>query len=321
MKKVLYFAISLLLLYNDKVNAKQFVLEKNPDYNYKLFWKLDKGENIRTITMYKITDENQNVLYNLQPIKTMFNKKDYEQTKSNLDFETYKKITTIIHYGYGYNNHNTDKYYFATQYLVFKCLGISKIKVLDKNLAETNYLENEIKEIETTIANNKFIALEYQTDSDTFEINDEYIKENFTLEIADAKITETESGYKIVFLEEKESYELKLKSKNNCLEAEYWESKTNPAVIGTSGICEEDTSVVIRRNIIKEPVMDEIPPKEDIENEIKTENKIEKEETVPDNETYIEEEITVFVPNTSKYSLSWFIIILILGNLYYVCKK
>ena len=114
MKKLIIFLVLLNFVSFKVVKADVLDLELNPNYNFTLTKKY-----LGTIKqkMYKITKDGK-PYYNVQPDVSMFERKNYTKGNILLDFNTYQKMTKIMYYGYGYQNHTTDAFYFATQYLL-----------------------------------------------------------------------------------------------------------------------------------------------------------------------------------------------------------
>lgn len=310
MKKIGTLLILVFLLSVQKTNAQVFNLEKNENYMYKLSWKNENTINTMIITMYKIYDNNADVFYNVEPKITMFERRVYNKTEIALDFDTYKKINKIIYFGYGYENNITDEYYFATQYLIFKELGIAEVEIVDKNHNKSDYAAKEIDEIEKRIQDYKFMADDYTTNSSKIVINDEYIIKHFEFKGEYINVNLKNNIYEIELLDEKNNYKIDLKSKNNCLPAVYWASKIAPDLVGKTELCEDDNVIYITR---------EINDTED--NKDSNLNQNESESAVIPEDYIIKEKIEVSVPSTSQYNLNWLLLLLAAGNIYYVCKK
>lgn len=315
MKKIIIFIGILLIFQCKNVNGLSFKYEKENEYFFKVVWGDNKKYSKRA-TMYKISNESKNY-YNITPIQTLFNSHPYSQAELKLDFETYKEIAKIMHYGYGYKNHTTNKHYFATQLLIFEQLEGVEVYIINSNYEYTQYFQKEIEEINNTIKKSKLKQKEYEIDTDTLYINDEYIIENFDLEIEDGIITKDEEGYNIKLLREKETYYLNLKPKNNCFPIDYWESNVGHGILGENGLCETETTILIDRKYTETLPNDE--PNDTQENINPEEENIINNPA--DDNYYVEEEIEVNMPNTMQYSLTWLIILIFIGNLYYVCKK
>lgn len=329
MKKIIIFIGILLVLHCENVKGLIFEYEKESGYLFKITWK--NGATLsKTSAMYKISGQSK-IYYDITPTETLFKAHTHSQAELKLDFETYKEIAKIMYYGYGYKNHTTNKHYFATQFLIFKQLEEAEVAIVNSDGEPTEYTQKEINEIKNVIKENEFKPEEYETDTNALHINNEYIIENFELEIEDGTITKDKDGYKIDLLNNKETYYLNLKPKNNCLPIDYWESKIGHGILGISGLCENETTILINRTYketIPEEESNDTKENENSEENIPStpnDNNYYVEENVTstpnDSDYYVEEEIEVNVPNTSKYSLSWLIILICIGNLYYVCKK
>lgn len=305
MKKIGILILLCFLFHYSQVNAKVFDLYKNDGYYYSLTWKSGNSSNIIQTYMYMITDKDNNFYYNIEPKSTMFSGKEYTKSNLLLEDEVYKKIAKIIHYGYGYKNHTNIDYYFATQYLIFKELGVTSIEIISRENKNNDYLKKEISEIKEVIEKNMFTSKIYYTDEDYIIIDDPYILEYYELKSDEIKVEKIDNSYKVSLLNKKEEYAIKLKSKNNCFPADYWLSENNPDLLGNSNLCEEDNKITVIRNIKEEIQQNPVVPEEDEE----------------ENNYIVEEKIEVTMPSTSKFSLTWLILIVLLGNVYYVCKK
>lgn len=304
MKKIGIVLVVMLVCFLQNVSAKTFNFERNKNYKYQLIWQ--KGTTIlkKQISMYKITDDDGVSYYNVQPNTTMFVGNTYTKKEVELDEKTYRKIARIAYYGYGYKNHNTEEYYVATQYLIFQELGPTSVEIIDTNGNTSDFAAKEIQEINKILEENKFISKEYEIDGNQLIIDDPYIMEHYTLEGNDLEIEKTDTNYKINFLAEKTQYTVELKSKTNCLPANYWAAATSANVLGRGELCEDDSIILVNR-IKKE----EITKKE---NAITDENK---------ENIIIEDEIEVDMPSTAKFNCNCLFFLLTIGNLYYVCKK
>lgn len=299
---------------SSSVNAQTFNFQINSNYKYKVIFK--NGNTIQTIThnMYKITDNSGNFFYSVEPNKPIFTSKNYTKNEIPFDLKVMQKISKIIYYGYGYKNHTTEEYYIATQYMIFKELGVSSVSIVDSNNQICDIVANEIKEIEKSMEEKSYEPKEYITTEESFYINNPYILKHYTLEGENISVISENNAYKLIFLEEKDIYTIHLKSKNNCLLAEYWKCSASAALLGKSDLCEEDKTI----DILKTPKKEEQPPiqsEEDVK--IPEQSPIKEEEE----EQKLEQEITVNMPNTSKQNYIGLIILLLIGNVYYVCKE
>lgn len=271
----------------------------------------------------KITDENGIPLYDVSPTITSFsNLKDYKMELSQLDREQIEILSKIMYFGYGYNNHKSDSYYFATQYLIYKTFPILNTTYDLIDLAE-DYMTKEIQEIEKSVEKVSFSLQDFTTKSSSYIIDDAYILDNFTIEGDDVNVFYENNKIKLLFIGERETYSLRFYPKNSCQDTYVWTS-TNINLLSRGTVCEKEYEVVVR-----------------IEKETENENgdveEIEKpEEEIPDKEDKVEETLNkepifqnfegqntvkVTVPNTKKNSFYFLEFIFLLGNFYFVFKK
>lgn len=107
--------------------------------------------------------DNQYV-YCLQPFVDLNN--DHKYNVSSSDYATYlnltdaqwERISLLAYYGYNYENHTADKWYFVTQYLIWKTAEPSATIVFTESLEGTkneNLFKDEINEINTLVADHQ----------------------------------------------------------------------------------------------------------------------------------------------------------------------
>ena len=118
MKKIIFF-ITIFIMSLSIVSAEE-LLEVDHIYDtYTYFYDQEQGKN-RYLYAEKYSFNN-NLAYCLEIGKKIENR-SYSFTTSfdslNLPLETIEKIKLIAYYGYQYPNHNTDKYFMATQELI-----------------------------------------------------------------------------------------------------------------------------------------------------------------------------------------------------------
>ena len=155
--------MSLIFLGIINGQAKTFKSEKIDDYKFKLSWIESNTTNTKTKSIYLVTNENNQAYYNVEPNLTYFERKEYQNNDLLLDIDTFKEIAKYIYYGYGYQNHYTEEYYVATQYLVFKALNIDEVEIIDKNNNPCDYAKNEIESIKKLIKENSIKILNIKT--------------------------------------------------------------------------------------------------------------------------------------------------------------
>lgn len=340
MKKRIVFLILFLLgsiSFTQNVWAKKFTEERTANNEFDIYTPSTRVHIIKTFT--KITDEEGDPLYELSPKISFFSKLNYTEKESSFNVETLQKFSKIMYFGYGYKNHNTDAYYFATQYLLYQVFeGIST--TYKQNDVESDHLQNEINEIERNIQNVTFTISDFTTSKNIFEITDSYVVDNFTVKGDNIDVSYEEDKMILTFLNEKEQYKLTFVPKNICKNTTIW-TDMNIILMERREICEQEYPVVV--TIKKEETKEEHPkqeePKQD-DTDSDESNQEEKEQednnfqqnsnkvnskndTTQDtkNDSNQEEMIEVEVPNTSKSSFSFPTIILLLGTMYYVYKK
>lgn len=303
MKKWQFFLFLIICIAAKPVNAKVFQFEKNSNYQYKLTWI--NGNTAQTIytNMYKITDSAGNLFYNMEPNKPIFTSQNYTLQPIPFTLEQMKQISKIIYYGYGYQSQIKEEYYAATQYLIFEALNVSKVEIIDENKESSNYAKEEIEEIRKTLQEHSTKINDYTTAKTNFVIKDPYLIKHYDVKGEKISVTKEEQSYNIELLEEEDEYLLQFISKNKCLEAEFWKNSASASVIGKSDLCEEDKTI----RVIKEKTQETEEPK--IEAPVEME--------IPE----VEKEIIVNVPNTFKETGWSIVIIVLIGNIYYVYKN
>lgn len=287
----------------------------------------------------KITDEEGVPLYEISPtISNFSNLKDYELKLSSLEKEQKEMLSKILYFGYGYNHQNSDSYYFATQYLVYKTFSTVNTTYDLINL-DSNYMTKEIEEIENKIKSVSFSLKDFTTDSTIYSIEDKYIIDNFTILGEDVKISNEEEKIKLEFLGDKENYILYFHPKNKCQDTYVW-TTTNIELLSRGTVCEKEYKVMVQ--IKKENPENNKSEEKEEENKEESTNGSEKEEIKPPKEENKEEstnssdgeelresdffdedtiQISVPVPNTAKKNFFLLEIICFLGSLYFVFKK
>lgn len=136
----------------EKIN-NTFVYKKNAEGKV----KYEYGFFLRRST------DNQ-YIYCLQPFIDLNNDHKYNVSSSdyatilNLTESQWERISLLAYYGYNYGNHTSDKWYFVTQYLIWKTAEPSATIIFTESLEGTkneNLFKDEIDEINTLVANHQ----------------------------------------------------------------------------------------------------------------------------------------------------------------------
>ena len=111
----------------------------------------------QTARFFRRISDNQAV-YCMEPFIVFSDSSSYTSqitTPSGLDDETWKKISLLAYYGYGYGNHTDPKWYAVTQVLIWRevdknadffftdVLDGSRIEAFNNEINEMNSLVNE----------------------------------------------------------------------------------------------------------------------------------------------------------------------------------
>lgn len=315
------WGIGVFFLFTPPVLAKTFNEKKIPEYTIKT-----SGKN-PTISIsggvYKVTDEKNLLYFAINPTNNFFHGSHYISKTSNLSDKQWEKISKIIYYGYGYQNQNTDAFYLATQFLIYKTFTQYEISFIDADRNKISLLEKEIEQIQKNIETSHFLFEEFTTTEKSFLITDSYILNNFTIKGDNLKIVESDKNIKITLLDDLEEYSLQFIPKTNCTNIEIWGSSNskNEQYVHMDSICENTYSrtVHLKKQDVKVEkdktnIIENNSNNEEIENE-NNKNDINMERT----ENFTEE--LVRVPSTKKSSFFNFFLLLLLGNFYFIIKK
>ena len=181
--KKLFIIFLFFILFISKVDASNIT---KFDYIDNVYYVIKLGDYYSSYNEPMIYIDNKPV-YCLEPEKKALEGKEYEignNNSVNLTDEQLKKIELIGHYGYGYSNHTSNKYYLAAQELIWKVSrpnvqmywsdkenGTNQISV-EKEKEEIMNLVNQHNQIPSI--NNKVITL---TTNQNIELNmEEFIK-------------------------------------------------------------------------------------------------------------------------------------------------
>ena len=346
MKKIIIsLVIGSFLLSIHPVQAKKFIENGLfTEYQYYMYEKTNPS-NFASMRVIKIFDSENKVYYNISPKTSFYFSRDYEEEDLNITEQQLKNISKILYYGYGYNKQNTDEFYAATQYLVFKTFEMYTVYI-KKGINEPILMfEEEIKQIEANMENKEFTFENQTTHEKTLEIEDDYIQNHFTVQGEHIKVEELESKLKLTLDGKVEDYQVEFIPKKTCSNLKMWvNDKTH--LFHLDEVCETTYSRTIHYEepiVEKEPTIEsKDPEKTEEENknpnqeeekkepttEPKEPEKVEEENTskkenVKENQPVEkqQEEVFVEVPSTGKQSMMFFLVFGLLGNCYYVFKK
>lgn len=303
MKKI---GISFILLFVSQflfashVFAKRFTEEANYNYRFKISW-YDGVDNTLNKVFVKMTNEVGDAYFDVDPKSSFFFLSQYEQKDSDLSFDLLQKLSKIMYYGYGYKDNFSDSYYFATQYLIYSAFEGLTVDITDNKHISSLDFSSAIQEIQDNINNHSFSIRDFKTEEKIFVINDPYILQNFYIS-GDHIETSYDDNQEIEvhFLDNQEAYVLNFEPINKCTDIDFWYSAASINLLKMDSICEKSYSVVVS-------IEEKITETEEVE------------ENLHENENLYDREVEV--PNTAKYGTSWLIVLLFIGNLYYVYKK
>jgi len=190
MKKILIYTLFIFSLFFiiNIVNAEEFT---EGDYLSGEYIKKVYNGKSHYLTMQYIKDSKGEVVYCLEPYTKFYEDKTYTEYEKDLSkYEGLtdnqkRRISLIIYYGYGYNNHTSNKWYAVTQYLIWQEIGEGDIYFTDTlNGDKITKYEDEQKEL---------LALVKEHDKEPDFIKEYEIDYNNNLNIKDL-----DSNYEIV---------------------------------------------------------------------------------------------------------------------------
>ncbi len=311
-KKIVFLSLFVLCSWGflKKTYARSFVEERKYNYKFDVYIKRNKSHLIKSFS--KVMDEKGNPLYEVSPTMTFFNRRDdYREKAGTFDIKLLESISKIMYFGYGYQNQNTDAYYFATQYLIYKLFNTIDIRYTLNN-EKSNFMNEEILKIEENIKTVHFSLQDFISDEKTFVISDSYIVDNFNVIGKDIDIVYEKDKIVITFLKDDAEYLLKFQPKNACEKVNIW-GTMSIELLPKQEVCEKEYQISVK--YLKE----ENNEKEEEFQELEEEQiKVEESETSMDTD---EEIVEVLVPNTFKKKLFLSIWIILFGGVIYVFKK
>ena len=301
MKKIIIvLCLAFITFINfQKVYAREFLEEQ--DNNYLRHINIEDkddiaGESIRKL-FNKITDEDGNIYFDISSYYQFVLGRDYNKTNPSINSKQLEYISKIIYFGMNYRTLD-ESFYFFTQYFIdLFLIGNDVYYMGDHILASKN-----INMIKNDIENIKFSLTDFMINNNEYIINDKYIIDNFIIEEDNLIVTYKDDKIIINFLNNLENYSLHFIPKNNCQNIYTWTAE-KIELLNINHVCEQDYIINVKNLAYKD------------------ENNIDMEPIDKNKPTDNEEIIEVAVPNTNKYNYSFFIILLILGNIYYVFKK
>ena len=159
MKKIIFMIFILMLCINN-VSAKE-------DYEYFYYndeyvenmWITRKNDTfMRSANPYIVKRKSDNkFVYCIEPFSMVQDKTPYivdnDYTKYGITDEMMNRISLIMYYGYGYDNHNDKKWYGITQYMIWKTINTKDTFYFskEKNGEKEDLYKDEINEIEYLI--------------------------------------------------------------------------------------------------------------------------------------------------------------------------
>lgn len=213
------------------------------------------SEETRSAHPYILKRRSDNTyVYCLEPFEEMENDVDYildnDYTKYGLTKAQMDKVNLIIYYGYGYGNHNTDKWYGVTQYMIWEVVDTdSKFYfTLEKNGEKKDLYVEEMNEIESLIEKHN-LEPEFIKDYELSIEQDLVLESN--VDLSNYEII-TDLNYKIdsnklIFSDvQKGNYEVGLRKKVNSYKTDYLLYKSNKSqdviIPGNSNVLNKEYS-------------------------------------------------------------------------------
>ena len=176
MKKIV-FSILLFFLFISPTFAKSkfYIDTKLSD----VFIHVSYKDKIYNGNMYVYVRDDGEVVYCINPFELIELDSYYEEYNFNnqifnLSDEQLNKINLISYYGYNYYNHDDIKWYVATQFLIWKELGVEEIYFTDYEFRELNgFYKDEIEEI-STLVNSHFLQPSFSNKHYEYASNKDY---------------------------------------------------------------------------------------------------------------------------------------------------
>lgn len=243
-KKFLLPLITFLLFFFglQRVNADRYTLVKD---NYQNIYYVQNGlpEHYGSDIQFKFT-LNGKIAFCLDPKLSI---KHYEYfgiplTDTTYDLDTQDYLNKVIYYGYDYPNHQNERYYMATQALIWEKVSNYLIEFYTERYGYGTYIDvsNEKKEILNLINNHNklpyFSNNEYSYNlTDYIEFEDEVLN-NF--EISSTTWNDTYIENNKLIIKNLDNYvgniriSLKKKSYRNDIATYYFEDGTQPLITG-----------------------------------------------------------------------------------------
>lgn len=243
-KKFLLPLITFLLFFFglQRVNADKYTLVKD---NYQNIYYVQNGlpEHYGSDIQFKFT-LNGKVAFCLDPKLSI---KHYEYfgiplTNTTYDLDTQDYLNKVIYYGYDYPNHQNERYYMATQALIWEKVSNYLIEFYTERYGYGTYIDvsNEKNEILNLINNHNklpyFSNNEYSYNlTDYIEFEDEVLN-NF--EISSTTWNDTYIENNKLIIKNLDNYvgniriSLKKKSYRNDIATYYFEDGTQPLITG-----------------------------------------------------------------------------------------
>lgn len=316
-KKITFLSLLLSVLFIKNTNALSLTQDNIlNDYYFEI------NNPLKSITLtkeFKRFQVDKKYYYDISPSISFFeDQDDYIERKTELSNSKLEEISKIIYYGYGYTKHTDIKYYYATQYLIYKTFSDIEVRVLKDN-EESDYLAKEIEDIKSLIDKDSFNLKDLETSTNNYTITNKYIIDNFNIEGENILVNKSKNKIVIDLLNNLDNYEIKFIPKNSINDVVSLVSNTNNEFINMDSICEKEKKINIKYLKVEEEIEDDQEVK--IDEVIKEEDNEEDNEEIEEEEEEEDVEVTeVLVPSTSKNDFPIFLVIIMLGGSYYVFK-
>lgn len=158
MKRKLLFFVTLLCLF--MVSSKAYALENFYEGEYidgiytKSVYVKNSSSKYQKARFFRRSSDNK-AAYCVEPLTDFNSSSSYESSINpiNISSDTWKKMSLIAYYGYGYKNHTDSKWYAITQLLIWREADINTSFYFTNGLngPKINQFEDEINEIYSLI--------------------------------------------------------------------------------------------------------------------------------------------------------------------------
>ena len=183
-KIIILFTIVCILLSSVFVNASNIVFDGKERIEGVYYVKASKSETQYRIGVVIRNTLNDKVAYCIEPFKALGTSGNYTSYTDfdeslNISPDTWKRISLLSYYGFGYEGHEDEKWFSITQVMIWRSIDKESSFNWINNLSEKEVIypfEEEINELETLVSNHSVLPTVpkeiHMTTGDTIVIED-----------------------------------------------------------------------------------------------------------------------------------------------------